>query len=119
MADFILEDRTYTCPVELTLSAIGGKWKILILWNLREATLRYSALRRALPKVTHKMLSQQLRELAADGLVHREVYPVVPPKVEYSLTDEGRRLVPVLREMQQWGLRYKVQPQASNAEPLA
>ena len=114
MADFILEDRTYTCPVELTLSAIGGKWK-----NLREATLRYSALRRALPKVTHKMLSQQLRELAADGLVHREVYPVVPPKVEYSLTDEGRRLVPVLREMQQWGLRYKVQPQASNAEPLA
>ena len=117
MADFTLEDRTYTCPVELTLSAIGGKWKILILWNLRDATLRYSALRRALPKVTHKMLSQQLRELAADGLVHREVYPVVPPKVEYSLTDEGRRLVPVLREMQQWGMHYKVQPHTSDAEP--
>lgn len=110
MATFTLQERSYGCPVELTLSAIGGKWKILILWNLRGQTLRYSELRRTLPRVTHKMLSQQLRELEADGLVHREVYPVVPPKVEYSLTEEGARLVPVLTEMQKWGLHYKVKP---------
>lgn len=104
---FIFQNRTYPCPVELTLATVQGKWKVLILWHLRSATLRYSELKRALPKVTHKMLSQQLRELESDGLIHREVYPVVPPKTEYSLTEEGLTLLPVLSAMQQWGLRYK------------
>ena len=106
-ARFIFQDKAYTCPVELTLRTLQGKWKVLILWNLRQATLRYSELRRSLPKVTHKMLSQQLRELESDGLISRKVYPVVPPKTEYSLTEIGRTLLPVLTAMQQWGLRYK------------
>lgn len=104
---FTLGERSYHCPVEVTLSAIGGKWKVLILWNLiHGGTMRYSELRRSLPKITHKMLAQQLRELEADGLIHREVYPVVPPKVEYSLTGEGKRLTPVLERMKEWGMRY-------------
>lgn len=110
---FVFQDREYPCPVELTLGAVQGKWKILILWHLRDATLRYSELRRRLPKVTHKMLAQQLRELESDGLVHREVYPVVPPKTEYSMTDEGRTLIPVLHAMQQWGMRH-LQPSATS-----
>jgi DNA-binding HxlR family transcriptional regulator len=76
---------------------------------LRRATLRFSELRAAMPDITDKMLSQQLRELDEDGLIHREVYPVVPPKTEYSLTEEGERMVPVLTAMQQWGMDYKVQ----------
>lgn len=105
--NFIFNDRTYPCPVELTLGTLQGKWKVLILWHIRQSTLRYSEIRRKLPKVSHKMLSQQLRELEADGLIHRELYPVVPPKTEYSLTDEGLTLLPVLTAMQQWGVRYK------------
>ncbi len=77
------------------------------MWQLRNETLRYSELRKKLPKITHKMLSQQLKELEADGVVHREVYPVVPPKVEYSLTPEGMTLLPMLQEMQQWGGRFE------------
>lgn len=111
---FVYLDRDFPCPVELTLSAIQGKWKVLILWHLRKETLRYSEVKRRLPKVTHKMLAQQLRELQADGFIHREVYPVVPPKTEYSLTEVGRSLVPVLTAMQRWGLNYK-QPLSSEA----
>lgn len=116
-ARFRFRDREYACPVELALGAVQGKWKVLILWHLRDATLRYSALRRRIPKVTHKMLAQQLRELEADGLVHREVYPVVPPKTEYSLTDEGRTLLPMLQAMQQWGVRYKQPAPPRDAAP--
>jgi len=105
---FVFRDRAYPCPVQLALGAVQGKWKVLILWHLRDATLRYGELRSRLPRVTDKMLAQQLRELEADGLVHREVYAVVPPRTEYSLTDEGRTLLPMLREMQQWGMRYRI-----------
>jgi len=108
MAIFALGDRVHNCPVELTMSLIQGKWKVLILWHLRTGVLRYSELRARLGKVTHKMLAQQLRELEADGLIHREVYPVVPPKTEYSLTAQGQSLVPALTALQQWGVRYKV-----------
>jgi DNA-binding HxlR family transcriptional regulator len=108
MAEFVIQERSYSCPVQLAVSVLAGKWKALILWNLRDQTLRYGELRALLPKVTHKMLAQQLRELEADGVIDRTVYPVVPPKVEYALTDKGRELVPVLREMQRWGMRYKV-----------
>ena len=107
MASFAFNGRSFSCPVELSLSVIQGKWKILILWQLRKDTLRYSELRKALPKITHKMLSQQLKDLEADGIIHREVYPVVPPKVEYSLTEQGTSLLPLLSEMQQWGLQFK------------
>lgn len=93
----------YRCPVEITLEVIGGKWKALVLWHLSHKTLRFSQLRRRLPRVTQKMLTQQLRELERDGLIHREVFAEVPPRVEYSLTDLGLTLVPLLRQMCDWG----------------
>ena len=94
------------CPVEATLELIGGKYKALILWHLSEGTLRFSELKKLLSGATPKMLTQQLRELEASQLVHREVYPVIPPKVEYSLTDLGSSLMPVLVAMRDWGADY-------------
>ncbi|WP_298068363.1 helix-turn-helix domain-containing protein [uncultured Mailhella sp.] len=94
------------CPVEATLGLIGGKYKALILWKLMAGTLRFSALRRAVPAATPKMLTQQLRELEEDGLVERTVYPVVPPRVEYALTSFGRSIRPVLASMYDWGSGY-------------
>jgi DNA-binding HxlR family transcriptional regulator len=99
-------DTEYHCSMELTLDLIGGKWKSLILWHLAENTLRFSELRRELPQVTQKMLTQQLRELEDCGLVKRFVYTQVPPKVEYSLTDAGRSLLPILASLCQWGVDY-------------
>ena len=97
---------TDNCPVEATLDLIGGKYKALILWHLSENTLRFSELRKAVKSATPKMLTQQLRELEAHALIRREVYPVVPPKVEYSLTDLGRSLMPILVAMRDWGAEY-------------
>ena len=95
-----------TCPVAATLELIGGKYKALILWHLSDGILRFSELRSRIPKATPKMLTQQLRELENQNLVHREVYPVIPPKVEYSLTATGRSLMPVLVVMRDWGADY-------------
>ena len=95
-----------TCPVEITIQLIGGKYKAIILWHLMNNTLRYSELHRRIPKATDKMLAQQLRELEKDGLNNRVVYPVVPPKTEYSLTDFGRSLTPILDELCNWGKNY-------------
>ena len=96
----------FTCPVEATLALIGGKYKSVILWHLMGKTLRYRELHRLIPKATDKMLAQQLRELENDGLISRKVYPVVPPKTEYSLTDFGNTLAPILDEMCNWGTIY-------------
>ena len=93
-------------PVEATLQLIGGKYKALILWNLSEGKLRFSELRRQISGATPKMLTQQLRELEAQDLIHREVYPIVPPKVEYSLTETGKSLMPILIAMRDWGCAY-------------
>ena len=93
--------------IETTLGLIGGKWKVIILWVLRDSIFRFSELKRKIPKVTQKMLTNQLRELESDGLVHRKVYAQVPPKVEYSLTDFGKTFLPVLKEMHHWGVSYK------------
>lgn len=98
--------QTNECPVSATLELIGGKYKALILWHLSEGTLRYSELRKRISKATAKMLTQQLREMEDNDLIHREVYPVVPPKVEYSLTALGRSLLPVLVTMRDWGANY-------------
>ena len=98
------KDSVPGCPMELALTKIGGKWKTLILWHLNGGTRRFGELQRLTPGVTSKMLIQQLRELEADGLITRKVYPQVPPKVEYSLTDLGRSLKPVLEAMCEWGL---------------
>ena len=97
---------TERCPVEATLEMIGGKYKALILWHLSRGTLRFSELNKLINGATAKMLTQQLRELEGHKLIHREVYPVVPPKVEYSLTDLGTSLMPVLAAMRNWGASY-------------
>ena len=94
------------CPVAATLELIGGKYKALILWHLSESDLRFSQLRDVIHGATAKMLTQQLRELEAQALVHREVFPVVPPKVVYSLTGLGRSLMPILTAMRDWGSGY-------------
>ena len=94
------------CPVAATLDMIGGKYKALILWHLAEKKLRFSELRKVLSNATPKMLTQQLRELESCKLIHREVFPVVPPKVEYSLTETGRSLLPILVAMRDWGAQY-------------
>ena len=94
------------CPVETTIDLIGGKYKALILWHLAEKKLRFSELRRAIVSATPKMLTQQLRELETNELIHREVFPIVPPKVEYSLTDLGQSLMPILMAMRDWGASY-------------
>ena len=92
-----------TCYIEKTMSIIGGKWKVLILWHLSNNTYRFGELKRIMPEITQKMLTQQLRELESENLVNREIYPVVPPKVEYSLTKEGKSLKPILSSMCSWG----------------
>ena len=97
---------TDNCPVEATLDLIGGKYKALILWHLADKKLRFSELRKVVTNATPKMLTQQLRELEAQELIHREVFPVVPPKVEYSLTELGRSLMPILVAMRDWGSSY-------------
>lgn len=94
------------CPIETTLDIIGGKWKGMVLHRLLAGTCRFNELRRAVPNVTQRMLTRQLRELERDGVIHREVYAEVPPRVEYSLTDFGRSLRPILLAMNDWGERY-------------
>ncbi|MEM7636695.1 MAG: helix-turn-helix domain-containing protein [Pseudomonadota bacterium] len=91
------------CPVEAALEQISGKWKGLVLYHLINRTLRFSELKRRLGTVTQRSLTKQLRELESDGLVHREVFAVVPPKVEYRLTEKGQKLRPVLEALQVWG----------------
>lgn len=97
---------TDNCPVAATLDLIGGKYKALILWHLAEEKLRFSQLKKVIQGATPKMLTQQLRELEKDNLIHREVYPVIPPKVEYSLTELGSSLLPILVAMRDWGSGY-------------
>lgn len=100
--------REFSCEKELTLAVIGGKWKMLILWHLgKEGTKRFNELKKLIPGITQRMLVTQLRELESDFIVHREVYPVVPPKVEYSLTPQGESLMPILENMYEWGKTYK------------
>lgn len=92
------------CAIIYTLSVVGGKWKWLIMYKLSEnGVLRYGELKRVLPLITHKMLSQQLKELGAEQLVYRQEYQQIPPKVEYSLTDKGKTLLPIMDLMSQWG----------------
>ena len=98
--------QTDCCPVEATLELIGGKYKALILWHLSEGKLRFSELHKLVKSATPKMLTQQLRELESQNMIHREVYPVIPPRVEYSLTELGKSLMPILVAMRDWGAGY-------------
>ena len=96
--------KTYSCPVELTVDVVGGRWRTVILSRLKEGVHRYGELRRLIPGVSEKMLTQRLSELEADGLVSRRDLGTVPPHVEYDLTDEGRSLAPVLQALYDWGV---------------
>lgn len=97
------------CPTEVALEIVGGKWKLVVLEHLVDGVRRFGELQRAMPAITARMLTRQLRELEADGLVLRTVYTQVPPKVEYSLTDVGRSLEPLLAQLRAWGEWYRDQ----------
>jgi DNA-binding HxlR family transcriptional regulator len=117
-----LLDRFFNCEKELTLSVIGGKWKMLILWHLgKEGTKRFGELKALMPGITQRMLVNQLRELEDHQIVKRKVYPVVPPKVEYSLTEHGESLMPILDSMYTWGKNYMenvVEKKADTSESI-
>ena len=98
--------KVYSCGLEAALDVIGGKWKVLILWHLSTEPRRFGNLRRQVAGITEKMLIQQLREMEADGLVHREAYPEIPPRVEYSLTDLGRGLIKAMAPLCAWGTKH-------------
>ncbi|PHO09519.1 transcriptional regulator [Malaciobacter canalis] len=105
--DLIIDKEDEKCPVEIALDVIDGKWKILILWYLRRDTKRFNELQKQMPKITQKMLSQKLKELELDGIITRVVYPQVPPKVEYSLSEYGKSLKPILKQLYFWGEKHK------------
>ena len=107
MLEFELRGKKYNNPVELSLEIIGGKWKMPIIWRLKDDSKRYGELRRSLSKITHKMLTQQLRELEEAEIITRKVYPEVPPKVEYSLTLLGKSAIPVIDMLREWGEEYR------------
>ncbi|MFA5002830.1 MAG: helix-turn-helix domain-containing protein [Methanolinea sp.] len=98
--------KVFHCPVEAALDVIGGKWKPLILWALGNNVMRFNELQKALPGVNTKMLTKQLRELEEDGVIRRTVYPEVPPRVEYTITDFGKTLIPILEALCTWGSHY-------------
>jgi DNA-binding HxlR family transcriptional regulator len=103
-----MEDFNKTCPMEYAMNQIAGKWKLVILWHIYDSeVVRYGELQRLVGNITHKMLSNQLKELAADNLIHREVYQQVPPKVEYSLTEHGKTLIPIMDMLFDWGNQYR------------
>jgi len=104
-----------TCPITYTLSVIGGKWKWLILYKLfQNGVQRYGELKQSISSITHKTLSQQLKELEAENLVYRNEYHQVPPKVEYSLTKKGKTLIPILQLMSDWGASNNSLPKAND-----
>ena len=104
MPDFIYRGKVYYNPVQLVMEQIGGVWKMPILWRLKDQTMRYSELRK-IPHISDKMLTSQLRELEADGYVHREVYAVVPPKTEYSLTPKGIEIMSLVAQIRDYGIK--------------
>ena len=107
MPKFELNGRSYNNPVELALDIIGGKWKMPVLWRLNKRKWRYGELKKDLGTVTHKMLSEQLKDLEKYGLIKRKVYPQVPLKVEYSLTVKGKTVIPVIESLREWGNKFK------------
>jgi DNA-binding HxlR family transcriptional regulator len=108
MKRYKLDGTFFYCPVDLTLSVIGGRWKGLVFWNLRDGPKRFGEMKKILVGINDKMLTQVLRELEASGVVSRKVYEVIPPKVEYSLTKEGQKLLPVMELMSNWGQKFEV-----------
>ena len=116
MPGFTFRDVQYNNPVELALDVIGGKWKMPILWRLKDRAWRYGELQRDVGRVNHKMLTQQLRELERDGLVTRTVFPEVPPHVEYTLTALGRSALPCIEVLRAWGAHYREEALVTRAD---
>ena len=105
MPDFQFKGKVYYNPVQLVMEQIGGTWKAPILWRLKESTMRYSELRKDIPHISDKMLTTQLRELEGDGYINRKVFPVVPPKTEYSLTEQGKDILKLITAIRNYGLK--------------
>lgn len=104
MPEFLFHNKLYYNPVEFAMDRIGGTWKMPILWRLRDRVMRYGELKKDIPRITHKMLTSQLRELEEEGFVNRKVYAVVPPKVEYTITKRGQRAIQVIEVIRNYGL---------------
>lgn len=104
MPEFIHNQKLYYNPVEFAIDKIGGTWKMPLLWRLKDKVMRYSELKKSIPQISDKMLTSQLRELEANGFVNRKVYPVVPAKVEYSITARGERVIPIIETIRNFGL---------------
>jgi DNA-binding HxlR family transcriptional regulator len=103
---FEIQGKSYHCAMDVTMNYIGGKWKTVVLWYLRNKTMRFGEIKKQIPDITEKMLSIQLKSLEADGLIKREVYPEVPLRVEYSMTEFGKSIIPVLDAIAKWGRHH-------------
>ena len=101
-----LEGKIYNCPVEVTLSLIDGKWKGIVIWYLKDKTLRFNELQKLISNISQKMLTRELRDLEKNGLLIRKVYAEVPPKVEYSLSEYGKTLIPIIESVSDWGIQH-------------
>lgn len=101
-----MDSRQYNCFFQLATDIIGGKWKGMVLWALKKDVKRNGELKKLIPNISQKMLTQQLRELEEVGIVERIAYPVIPPKVEYKLTESGKKLIPILEQLHDWGKEY-------------
>ncbi len=115
MPDFIHKGKVYYNPVQLVMEQIGGIWKTPILYRLQRGAMRYSELRKDIPHISDKMLTAQLRELEADGYIGREVFAEVPPRTEYSLTGRGRRLMPLVLQLRDFGLEIMREEEGGGA----
>ena len=117
---FRMHGKTFHCAMDVTMDYIGGKWKTVVLWYLRNKTMRFGELKKQIPKITEKMLSIQLKSLEDDGLVKRQVFPEVPLRVEYSLTDFGKTLIPVIEAIAKWGRNQgETQGKLEEVRPMA
>jgi len=106
MTDFSIRGKNYNCFIAFTLDLISGKWKTLILWYLIEGKKRFGELQKLLPRCSQRMLTRQLRELERDGIITRKIYKQIPPKVEYSLSAQGKTLAPILKQACDWGTKH-------------
>ncbi|MEY5048596.1 MAG: hypothetical protein RLZZ175_1955 [Bacteroidota bacterium] len=104
MPEFLFNNKLYYNPVEFAMDRIGGTWKMPILWRLKDKVMRYGELKKDIPHITHKMLTSQLRELELEGFVDRKAYPVIPPKVEYSITKRGQDAIKIIETIRNYGL---------------
>lgn len=105
MPEFIYNNKLYYNPVEFAMDRIGGTWKMPILWRLKDKVMRYGELKKSMPRITHKMLTSQLRELEEEGFITRKVYAVVPPKVEYAITERGQNAIVIIDIIRKYGIK--------------